>query len=212
MAVRRATAPKQIKPSPATNKSAKPSSVTLAALDRAAAWTPPLVEAAFAEHKAETVARLVPIIERRDLFKTGVAYKTLQVLLFHLVTRPKLDAAPLFPVLERFVEYPTWNPDKMRQFELVRTYSMRLLARAKHPSVGVTLRRFLTDFPESVEREAGSGMLYALAEIALDLGDKSIAPLFAPLLERMLPKHAARQRENAIGPTRDLIAKLARKR
>ena len=211
MAVRRVSDPKR-KPAPKTTKAAKPSSVTLAALDRAAAWTPPLVEAAFAEHKAETVARLVPIIERRDLFKTGVAYKTLDGLLFRLVTRPKLDAAPLFPVLERFVEHPTWNPDKMRQFELVRMYSMRLLSRAKHPSVGVALRRFLTDFPESVESEAGSGMLYALAEIALDLGDKSVGPLFTPLLDRMLPKHAARQRENALGPTRDIVAKLARKR
>jgi hypothetical protein len=41
-------------------------------------------------------------------------------------------------------------------------------------------------------------MLFALAEIALDLGDKS--------------KHAARQRESALGPTRGIVAKLAKKR
>ena len=87
---------------------------------------------------------------------------------------------------------------------------MRLLARAKRPSVGAALKRFLADFPESVERFSGSGMLFALAEIALELGDKSIGPLFEPLLERMLPGHAPSQRERALAPTRACLAKLAR--
>ena len=95
MAARRSSTPPR-----KTTHPAKASSVSLAALERAAAWTPALVEAAFAEHKAETIGRLVAIIERRQLFKTGVAYQTLQVLLFRLVTRPTIDARPLFPVLE----------------------------------------------------------------------------------------------------------------
>jgi len=40
----------------------------------------------------------------------------------------------------------------------------------------------------------------------------SLAPLFTPLLEKMLLTYDARQRENAIGATRELVTKLSRKK
>ena len=62
MAVRRASAPKK-KPAPETTKAAKTSSVALAALDRAAAWTPPLVEAAFARYETALVCNDVDTLQ-----------------------------------------------------------------------------------------------------------------------------------------------------
>ncbi len=168
--------------------------------------------ATFAEHGRETVSRLALLVGERDLSKTGVAYQTLSHLLFELVVNPKLDAAPLFPLLEPIVRSPTYDPDRLRQFELVRTYAMRLLARAKHPAARARLVQVLESFPEPFDQQSGSRYLYALAEVATDLGDGSLAPLFTPLLEKMLPTYDARQRENAIGPTRELVTKLSRKK
>ena len=152
----------------------------------------------------------VPDQSTRDDPRT--TYKTLQVLLFQLVIDTKRDASPLFPTLERIAAHPGYDPDGMRQFELIRTYSLRLLARGRRPIVKETLVRLLDAFPERVDRESGSMYLYALAEIALDLGDKTLAPRFEPFFERMLPEHSAKQRENALGLTRLLVAKLAKKR
>ena len=164
------------------------------------------------EHGRETVSRLAVLVSERDLLKTGVAYQTLSHLLFELVVNPKLDAAPLFPLLEPVVRFPTYDPDRLRQFELVRTYAMRLLARAKHPAARARLVRSLESFPEAFDQQSGSRYLFALAEIATDLGDGSLAPLFTPLLEKMLLTYDARQRENAIGPTREMVTKLSRKK
>jgi len=194
------------------SKTASAPSKSIGLLARKKEWKKPDLVAAFAEHGRETVAKLAVLVAERDLLKTGVAYQTLSHLLFELVVNPKLDASPLFPLLEPLVRVPTYDPDGLRQFELVRTYAMRLLARAEHPAARARLVHLLESFPEAFDQQSGSRYLYALAEIATDLGDGSLAPLFTPLLERMLPTYDARQRENAIGPTREMVTKLSRKR
>jgi hypothetical protein len=187
-------------------------SPSLKALERTVTWSPTLIAAAFAEHGPAAIERLADLVERRDVLAKGVAYKTLGTLLDELVAHPKRAIGPLAPTLERIVSFPTWDPDGMRQFEFVRTRAMRLLARAKRPAASTALRRFLSDFPERVDREMGSGYLFALAEIALDLGDPTVGPLFAPLLERMLPDHGRRQRDSALAPTRQLVDELAKQK
>ena len=194
------------------SKTAPAGSKSLSLLARKKEWKKPDVLAAFAEHGRETVSRLAALVSKRDLLKTVVAYQTLSHLLFELEVNPKLDAAPLFPLLEPVVRFPTYDPDRLRQFELVRTYAMRLLARAKHPAARARLVRTLESFPEAFDQQSGSCYLFALAEIATDLGDGSLAPLFTPLLEKMLLTYDARQRENAIGPTREMVTKLSRKK
>lgn len=190
----------------------KPVSKSIARLARKKDWLKPEVDAAFHDHKSETVGLLAEVIAQRNLLRTGVAYKTLRGLLFQLVEHPKLDPSPLFSLLEPIVRYPTYDPDKLRQFELMRTYSMRLFARAKHPALRPMLVHWLESFPERFDQQSGSRYLFALAEIANDLGDKTLAPLFEPLIDRMLPAYDERQRESALGATRELVAKLARKK
>lgn len=214
IAAARAGKPGSSAAKPAKTKPARPKAATstLEPLDRARTWSKPRVLAAFAEHGAEVVAHLAELVARRDLLKTGVAYSTLSEVLFHLVVNPRIDAGPLLPLLEPIVRFPSYNPDKLRQFEYIRTLSMRLLARAGHPAARRRLVQVLEDFPEPLTDEGASSYLYALAEIATELGDKTLAPLFAPLLQELLPKHGARQRENALGDTRELVAKLARRK
>jgi len=168
-------------------------------LQKARAWSAATVEQLFAEHPNDAVTIIAELASERDVVGTRAAYSTILQVLEYLVGNPSIDTAPLVPLLERFVDFPTWDPDGLRQFELVRNRSMSLLARRKHPGAKRLIERYVAAFPAGVETEYGASVGHELCMAARDLRDPSLAAPLRGLLETMLPLHSKRQRNNALG-------------
>ena len=114
----------------------------------------------------DAIAFFTELADAPNLVGSPKAYKAFHMFLFYLRENPKIDVAELVPLLREFCTFPTYNPDKMRQYEQVRLESMRLLARRKDPVARAVIDRFIKEFPERLEDTYSVGLIAFAASIA----------------------------------------------